>query len=365
LADERGNLALEYLRLADRTRARWLVWENVPGVLSSDEGRDFGAFLGGLAELGYGFAYRVLDAQFFGLAQRRKRVFVVGHIGDWRAPAAVLFERHSLSGDNPPSRDTRESSAGRTARSVAIRGRDGTPQAELGDEVENAILTPTGGRSGVGVGAALIGGLDYENNAHGADEPTGPLLKGSPTGGGRPLPAIAYQTSGNCGAWETGQITGALDTNTDPNSHVICFGSKEHAQDAGDVSPPLRAMGSSKNHPNGGGQIAVAFTASEQANSYAWERDVYPTLNAQIPNDTSNIQTGLRIGSVVRRLTPLECERLQGFPDYYTAIPYRGKAAADGPRYKALGNSMAVPVMAWIGQRIAAVEAVQQVAEAA
>ena len=93
MEDPRGNLALVYLRLADRMRPRWVVWENVPGVLSSNGGRDFGAFLGGLADIGYGFAYRVLDAQFFGLAQRRKRVFVVGYFGDWRRPAAVLLER--------------------------------------------------------------------------------------------------------------------------------------------------------------------------------------------------------------------------------------------------------------------------------
>jgi len=104
LADQRGNLALEYLRLAERTRARWLVWENVPGVLSSNRGRDFGAILGGMVELGYGFAYRVLDAQYFGVPQRRRRVFVVGYLGDWRPAAAVLFERESLRGNPAPSR---------------------------------------------------------------------------------------------------------------------------------------------------------------------------------------------------------------------------------------------------------------------
>jgi DNA (cytosine-5)-methyltransferase 1 len=102
---------------------------------------------------------------------------------------------------------------------------------------------------------------------------------------------------------------------------------------------------------------AVAFTCSEQANSFSWERDVYPTLNAQVPNDTSNIQQGIRLGSAVRRLTPTECERLQGFPDGWTAITHRKKPAADGPRYKALGNSMAVPVLTWIGKRIAMQEA--------
>ena len=104
---------------------------------------------------------------------------------------------------------------------------------------------------------------------------------------------------------------------------------------------------------------AVAFTASAMANSYAWERDVYPTLNAQVPNDTSNIQYGIRQNLQVRRLTPIECERLQGFPDDYTRIPWRNKGAEDcpdGPRYKAMGNSMAVPVMRWIGERIQMVE---------
>ncbi len=120
LDDDRGNLALEFLRLADRTRPRWLVWENVPGVLSSNGGRDFGSILGGMAELGYGFAYRVLDAQFFGVPQRRRRVFVVGHLGSWQRAAAVLFERHSLSGHPAPRRK-----AGKVAPTIPSRSTGG------------------------------------------------------------------------------------------------------------------------------------------------------------------------------------------------------------------------------------------------
>ncbi|MEK9739413.1 MAG: DNA (cytosine-5-)-methyltransferase, partial [Euryarchaeota archaeon] len=112
MADDRGNLALEFLKLAQRTRPKWVVWENVPGVLSSNGGRDFGSFLGGLGEIGYGFAYRVLNAQFFGVPQRRRRVFVVGYLGDWRPSTAVLFERHSLSGHSEPSREEGEEIAG-------------------------------------------------------------------------------------------------------------------------------------------------------------------------------------------------------------------------------------------------------------
>jgi DNA (cytosine-5)-methyltransferase 1 len=108
LDDDRGNLALEFLRLAQRTRPKWLVWENVPGVLSSNGGRDFGSILGGMVECGYGFAYRVLDAQYFGVAQRRRRVFVVGCLGDTASAAAVLFERHSLQGHPAPRREKRE-----------------------------------------------------------------------------------------------------------------------------------------------------------------------------------------------------------------------------------------------------------------
>lgn len=146
LADGRGNLALEYLRLADRARPRWLVWENVPGVLSSGGGRDFGAILGGLAELGYGFAYRVLDAQHFGVPQRRRRVFVVGYLGDWRRAAAVLFERHGLSGNPAPRREKGKNAPTIPSRSTGGGGLgtdfdcDGGPS---GDECQNLLAVPT------------------------------------------------------------------------------------------------------------------------------------------------------------------------------------------------------------------------------
>lgn len=120
--DERGKLTLEFLKLAGRLRPRWLAWENVPGVLSIDGGRTFGAVLGGLAELGYGFAYRVLDAQFFGVPQRRRRVFLVGYLGDWRCAAAVLFERHCLSGHPAPSRQAGQAVAALTSTGVGVGG---------------------------------------------------------------------------------------------------------------------------------------------------------------------------------------------------------------------------------------------------
>lgn len=122
----------------------------------------------------------------------------------------------------------------------------------------------------------------------------------------------------------------------------------------GDQAGALRAAsgGSSRDY-------IAAFTCSDQASGFVWERDVAPTIQARKASETSNIQTGVRIGTAVRRLTPRECERLQGFPDDYTLIPWRRGLAQDGPRYRALGNAMAVPVMAWIGRRIAEVEALE------
>ena len=141
LADPRGNLMLTYLAIAAQHRPRWLVWENVPGVLSSNRGRDFGTFIGALGKLGYGFAYRVLDAQYFGVAQRRRRVFVVGHSGDWKRAAAVLFERESLSGNPAPSREAQQKVAGAIAASSFTGGAGGRPE---GAAVNHFVPTVAG-----------------------------------------------------------------------------------------------------------------------------------------------------------------------------------------------------------------------------
>ena len=141
LDDPRGNLMLTYLAIADKYRPKWIVWENVPGVLSSNGGRDFGSLLGGLAKLGYGFAYRVLDAQYvrtdghpYAVPQRRRRVFVVGHIGSWQRPAAVLFDRESLSGNPAPSRRAGQKATGFTASSFGQYSEGvGTVRATGGD----------------------------------------------------------------------------------------------------------------------------------------------------------------------------------------------------------------------------------------
>jgi DNA (cytosine-5)-methyltransferase 1 len=327
LADPRGNLALTYLAVADRYRPRWLLWENVPGVLSADEGRAFGSILGGLAELGYGFAYRVLDAQYFGLAQRRKRVFVVGHLGDWRRAAAVLFERESLSGHPAPRRETWEAITYDTAPSLTGSGR-GTSRA--GESRGQDCVIPERARALTSSNQRI----DYETETLIAHALKTDGFDASEDGTGRGTPLIA----------ET------LREHPRPGSNsigAIAFCVKDHGADAGELAPTLRSGGHDKSHANGGVMPAVAI---------GWTGDTTPKAAIELCPSLRADQGGEGVGVGVRRLTPRECERLQGFPDDYTLIPYRGKPAADGPRYKALGNSMAVPCMRWIGERIALVD---------
>jgi DNA (cytosine-5)-methyltransferase 1 len=269
LDDPRGNLMLTFGAIADHFRPTWIVWENVPGVLSSNGGRDFGSFLGMLGELGYGFAYRVLDAQYFGVAQRRRRVFVVGYLGDWRRAAQVLFDAESLSGHTPPSRETREGIAF-NAQGSACQG------LSVGE------ITPT---------------LDKSK-----------------------IPAV-YDMRGNGDGETVPTITG------------------DHASRPTDYTPIIMSTG------QGNAEITDGHAPTLNCNS--------PTLKSS--DSGTNRTPSAIIGSTVRRLTPRECERLQGFPDDWTKIPWRGRPSEDCPdgnRYKACGNSMAVPVMRWIGERI-------------
>jgi DNA (cytosine-5)-methyltransferase 1 len=326
LAGDRGALTIEFVRLAQRLRPRWLVWENVPGVLSADEGRAFGTFLGLLGKCGYGFAYRVLDAQYFGVPQRRRRVFVVGYFGDWRRAAAVLFECEGLSGHPAPSREAGPGLARAVAPSLT---------GSYGKQPDS---------SDTNAGPMLVAFQCHGNNVGEAGTLRGG--NGGLTGG---VPFVFDET----------QITSELNRNSpkpgDP-SHPLASGArpptlaftcKDYGGDAGELAPTLRSMEFDKSHANAGGQVAVAFSNTAGATALSASEDTFPPMT-QRHGDPGM----LAHGSSVRRLTPRECERLQGFPDDYTLVPYRGKPAADGPRYRALGNSMAVPVMRWIGERI-------------
>jgi DNA (cytosine-5)-methyltransferase 1 len=346
LDDPRGNLMLTFGAIAARYRPEWLVWENVPGVLSSGKGRDFGAFLGLLGFLGYGFAYRVLDAQFFGLAQRRKRVFVVGCLGSWQRAAAVLSERHCLQGHPAPSRQAGQGS------SYGFAGGAG-----------DGIAKPLGAHA-----LSKGRGTDLDNTTYVAAD----CFNGSLTGDLAATMGTRGSSSNASGptvlAFDTTQMTSAANRSQpkpgDPchpraagaHAPAIAFSCKDHGADAtDDLAPTLRAMAHSGSHANAGGQMAVALNwqAGGTQTSLGTGHD---TAGSLIKNQTP----GTMVGGSVRRLTPRECERLQGFPDDYTLIPYRGKPAADGPRYKALGNSWAVPCARWIGERI---EAVREVSE--
>ena len=319
LADPRGSLMLTYLEIAQRLRPRWVVWENVPGVLSSGGGRDFGSFLGALGELGYAAAYRVLDAQWCrthghprAVPQRRRRVFVVGRLiergaGDWIAAAKVLLESESVQRDYSKKRKATEvasADAEGCAGTVSSKWAKGTG-GPAGDECYNLTTQLTAGTLG-------NRGLrsHTELDGHGAYIPV-PFTKAR-----RAQSVTDYET------WVDGEV----------NPTLSLF-------DASDVRTTTIAIqgnliGRDKGGPHGVG-------ASTDGSMYTMTKaDVHGVTQAM----------------TVRRLTPRECERLQGFPDDYTLIPWRGKPAhqcPDGPRYKALGNSMAVNCMEWIGERIA------------
>ncbi len=564
LHDPRGGLMLTFLEIAQRYRPRWVVWENVPGVLSSNGGRDFGAFLGALGELGYGWAYRVLDAQWFGVAQRRRRVFVVAHLGDWRRAAAVLFESESVRRDNPPSRAKGERASCPIAGCSNGGGANGP--GRTADDADSLIPIWRGGDQGIGASgkgferAGETRGQDpvvaqpyrvancltqrmhkginttcdewqtpvltpqafYSNESRCDNIPPpdiSPPVKVGSSGSGNP-PAVAFKpshyTRGKDG--KPSEVTPPLSADADKGDqdvvvatsysiradamregvaktpspdaegrvrlrdpgmgvyeeiaptvdtgqpHGVAFTKSKRAQSTtddeswvpGEVAPTFncfdqgdtrattvvaydvhgtlakkgasetdihtalrsRTPGQSEastttvvaftqnsrdevRQINGDGQLAGALSAEagmHQTNYIAFAQnqlgevrtnsEVMGTVNTNqnasgrntpmvmqgVGVDFQNCATtadacgtlmgeaqkkggeagqGVWTPMAVRRLTPRECERLQGFPDDYTAIQYRKKPAADGPRYKALGNSMAVPVMRWIGERIA------------
>jgi DNA (cytosine-5)-methyltransferase 1 len=368
LDDPRGNLTIEFARLADRLRPLWVVWENVPGVLSIDDGRTFGAFLGMLAQLGYGLAWRVLDAQFFGVPQRRRRVFVVAHFGDWRAAAAVLLERSSLSGHPPPRRETRKDVAPSLSARTGGGGGLGTDFELDGGLIGQRAFggNNTSGPIDVATAAnacsSASGRIDFETETFIAHALSADGFDASEDGTGRgvPLLSVAFNLRGREGGAmpEPADAASVRSASGGSSNSYVAFSAKDDGADVDEIAPTLRGMGHESSHANGGGQVAVAFTlhGSDGTASTATPTDVAGSVRTKPPGSIENSSTTIaQQGMAVRRLTPRECERLQGFPDDYTLVEYRGKLAADGPRYRALGNSMAVPVIRWIGQRIAAV----------
>ncbi|HAS0863689.1 TPA: phage N-6-adenine-methyltransferase [Enterobacter hormaechei subsp. xiangfangensis] len=392
LSDYRGQLTLSYVELANAIDAKRrergepesiIVWENVPGVLSSKDNA-FGCFLAGLvgesSELQPAggkwthagcvsgpervIAWRVLDAQFFGVAQRRRRVFVVASARKGFDPAEVLFEFDSVRRDSAPRRETQKAVAALTARGVGTCGADDN-QAQAGHLIAQCAN----------------GDVSHTLKGEGFD--------GSEDGTGRGVPVVAFgggNTAGHidvataCTAHgirldfdtETFAVHGTQDPDTNrelahtlgrnngQENACIAFSYKDNGADAtSDLSPTIRAGNQDKSHANSGQPpaIAYAFKAGQgaKAGGIGYAEEQSPTLTSA--SSGTNLAPAVMHGIAVRRLTPIECERLQGFPDNHTLIGWRGKDATecpDGPRYKAIGNSMAVPVMRWIGERIAA-----------
>lgn len=383
LDDRRGNLTLTFveianaidaIRLADGRPPLVIFWENVPGVLSVDDNA-FGCFLGALAgagasihpgDAGWSYAgmvsgprraaaWRVLDAQYFGVAQRRRRVFVVAGAGAFR-PELVLFESEGVRRDSAPSREAREGSAGTASDGPRVGSEPTTFDWQAGDGGSDnsfrgksrSYICDKPGRSRA-LSANKVPAVFGGNDTGGAID-VAPALnanRGCHNPGDFEAGALCVDIT-NCAVQcdisgtldaarhksnrgqgvlcVTGDVTHALkaegadasEDGTGRGTPIIAFSGKDYGADAGEVSPPLRAMGHDGSHANGGGQVAVATTAA------------------------------------VRRLTPRECERLQGWPDDHTLVPYRGKPMADGPRYKIIGNGWALPCVQWIGRRIVA-----------
>lgn len=361
LSDDRGQLTLSYVELANAidTKRRELgepesiiVWENVPGVLSSKDNA-FGCFLAGLAgessELQPAggkwthagcvsgpervIAWRVLDAQFFGVAQRRRRVFVVASARKGFDPAAVLFEFDSVRRDSAPRRETQKAVAALTARGVGTCGADDN-QAQAGH-----LIAFGGGNT--------TGHIDVETacTAHGVR---------------MDFDTETFAVHGTQDPDINRELAHTLGRNNGQENACIAFSYKDNGADATpDLSPTIRAGNHDKSHANSGQPpaIAYAFKAGQgaKAGGIGYAEEQSPTLTSA--SSGTNLAPAVMHGVAVRRLTPIECERLQGFPDNHTLIGWRGKDAdecPDGPRYKAIGNSMAVPVMRWIGERIAA-----------
>ena len=467
LDDPRGNLALVFLGLADKLKPRWIVWENVPGVLSSNGGRDLGSFLGALVQLGYGFAMRVLDAQHFGVPQRRRRVFVVACLGDWRAPAEVLLESDCVRRDIKKGRAKGQGPASSAESGVNANGRKWPADTactlnaafgqKLGLEDQHALgggslFVMSSGQANAAIAqdmahtlnathetqtvampvvidrAAFNQGQNAQYEPHIEEtEVMDSLVARGPHAVGQPIPIQdgreMEKNQNGMGIAKEGDPAYTIDT-TGAQSVAIPFRKSKRACsttdnetwveaeasntlnnfDLGDtrtthaVVEPIaftteqtpkfnhdQALTLTKQSPTGGGQpqcvchcadVAPTVTSSGPPYSRTGNERVEAEALAvmtQTPNCEisgtlrANPGSGWRSNGTpvepvvmtkmaVRRLTPVECERLQGFPDNWSRISWKGKPedqCPDGPRYKACGNSMAVPVMSWIGSRIA------------
>lgn len=336
LAGERSGLWNEFHRIIAEFTPRICVIENVPGLFSSHEGGDFLTVISGLAELGYCLAWAVLDSQFRGVAQRRDRVFIVGSLGNGSC-AQILFEPESVRGDSAPSREARQEVAGTIGGSSQSGGFRTTALDNNGAFVVSAVSSKWAKGTGGPAGDEYYNLVAHALRSEGADA--------SEDGTGRGAPLVCAPLRQRPYA-----------DNASHESQLIAFSGKNHGQDAQlNLSPTLRAMDFDQTHSNGGGQVAVAFTERSRAEGRTLESQeevAYALTNPGSGGRTHSRQ--IAQGMSVRRLTPRECERLQGFPDDWTRWDADGKEISDSARYKMLGNAVTVPVAEWIGKQIVA-----------
>ncbi|HCM62085.1 MAG TPA: phage N-6-adenine-methyltransferase [Morganella sp. (in: Bacteria)] len=392
LSDERGQLTLSYVELADSIdeirkqngeQPIIIVWENVPGVLSSKDNA-FGCFLAGLAgeseelkpagerwsNAGYvsgpkrAVAWRILDAQYLGVPQRRRRVFVIASARKDICPAEILFESDCLHGDSPACGEAEQTVAALTKNGVGATGADDN-QAQAGHLIAGTQYGNIAGTLTARHDSSPCAdrGMNivstYRQTAFGeyADDGTASTVKARDYKDATDLAVMSVH--GTQDPDVNHELAHTLGRNHGQENACIAFSSKDHGADAAEnISPTLRAGNSSNSNQSGGQPPAIAVAGNiigrspeNGGNGMRFdESGVSHTLT----------KTGVHAVStqnIVRRLTPVECERLQGFQDFHTRISWRGKDAADcpdGPRYRAIGNSMAVPVMRWIGERIVA-----------
>lgn len=347
LGGGRSGLFWEIARLAAELRPRWLVLENVPGLLSSGHaddcpgdgcsccapGRDLGIVLGTLGELGYGWAYRILDAQFFGVAQRRRRVFIVGRLGDdGRAPGEVLALREGVRGHPAPSRAAGKAVAGTLGGGAGSRG--------WAPDTDRMTFVPLTARQA----------KDPDSDAnHLIAHTLTTEYDASEDGTGRGVPLVPFvkvrraQTNQDDETWAARPVAPTLnvmDNTGDVRATVAIAFSHENGMDPQPsefVTPTLK-VGST-------GQAVMAPATAATLTAGLSSPGVSAPGRRQ--EDDENLVTS---GLAVRRLTPVECERLQGFPDGWT------EGQSDSARYKQMGNAVAVPVVEWIMRRLTTLE---------
>lgn len=407
LAGARSGLFFTAINIIQWARlwggCRFALWENVPGAFSSNKGADFAAVVDALAGLdgtevppkGWGtegcalgaeamVEWSTLDAQWFGVAQRRRRVFALADFGNWRDRPPILLEPEGMRGDSAPRRQTGPSVAGGTEGRATFRcrgigsyapsdhsatilqsGQDLGAGCEALIAEQRPVLSSSGDVSHC-LNAGGMGRIDYETETMVVMRESGPgywmqddicgTLRAE--GENRPsrpshviqcvAPIIAFNSNAQPDEMRFGPHLLAPLT-CSQNSAVLAYAVQAGALRTNPTSGPDGV----------GVQADIAYTlearAEVQAVTFQCSQsgvrltETHATLDA---NNGPRRHNGALVGMRVRRLTPLECERLQAFPDGYTAVPTNGKPAADGPRYKALGNSMCVNVMRWIGHQV-------------